>query len=222
MRSKETDDDYRYFPDTNLTPFHLDADFISDIQARLPELPDAKSKRYLSQYSLPYSDAMILADDPELAEFFDATVSDMSPSHAKRVANLLLNEVSAWLRQNAQSLSTVLFSPADLAELVTLSAEGTVSSKQVKELFSTMAETGRSPLAIVDERGMRQVSDSAAIEEQILAVMAANPDQVAEYRGGKTGLLGFFVGQVMRNMHGQGNPQLISEILSERLGEPGS
>ncbi|MCL2631943.1 MAG: Asp-tRNA(Asn)/Glu-tRNA(Gln) amidotransferase subunit GatB [Coriobacteriia bacterium] len=229
MRSKETADDYRYFPDPDLPPFHLDDEFIESIRARLPELPDAKIKRYLNTFALPFEDATTLAVDPELAAFFDAAVlaatagegADEGLSRyeiARAIANLLLNDVSAWMRQSGVSLDEAAFSSADIAELVMLSLGETISSRQVKELFAEMAQSGKSPAAIVAERGMQQISDSGAIEVVVAKVLTENADKVAEYQAGKTGLLGFFVGQVMREMKGQGNPKMINDLLIERLG----
>ena len=221
MRSKETADDYRYFPDPDLAPFHLTSEFIESVRVKLPELPDAKKARYVDKYALPASDAGNLAGDPQLAGFFDAAMAlaEDSTGLAKPIANLLLNDVSAWVNQAAVALIEAPFTPAGIYELVQLNNEGTISSKQLKEVFAEMASSGKSPGAIVDERGLRQVSDSSAIEAAIEAVLAANLDKVSEYQSGKSGLLGFFVGQVMRQMQGQGNPQLINELLSARLAK---
>ncbi|MDR0459196.1 MAG: Asp-tRNA(Asn)/Glu-tRNA(Gln) amidotransferase subunit GatB [Coriobacteriales bacterium] len=221
MRNKETADDYRYFPDPDLAPFHLTSEFIESVRGKLPELPDAKKARYVDKYALPASDAGNLAGDPQLAGFFDAAMAmaEDSTGLAKPIANLLLNDISAWVNQAAIALIEAPFTPTGIYELVQLNNEGTISSKQLKEVFAEMASSGKSPGVIVDERGLRQVSDSAAIEAAIEAVLAANPDKVSEYQSGKSGLLGFFVGQVMRQMQGQGNPQLINELLSARLAK---
>jgi aspartyl-tRNA(Asn)/glutamyl-tRNA(Gln) amidotransferase subunit B len=215
MRTKETADDYRFFPDPDLTPVRLTQEFIESVRARLPELPDAKKARYVDKYGLPAADAANLAADPGLSGFFDAAAA--GGSAARVIANLLLNEVAAWLRQTGTSLAEAPFQALDLAELADLAAADAISSRQVKEVFAEMALSGLPPSTIIDGRGMRQVSDAAAIESEVETVMAANPGKVAEYRQGKTGLLGFFVGQVMQGMQGQGNPRLISEMLTERL-----
>ena len=227
MRTKETSADYRLFPDPDLTPFHLTEQFVESVRARLPELPRAKRDRYMADYAIPENDAAILANDPELAACFDGalaaatgagTPSALSASElARPVANLLLNEVSAWLRQSGLSLGEARFEASELAELAALGANGTLSSAQVKEVLGVMIESGGSPSQIVTERGISQVSDTEVIAAHIQTVMQANADKVAEYRDGKTGLLGFFVGQVMREMQGQGNPRLISDLLTEKL-----
>ncbi|MDR2957339.1 MAG: Asp-tRNA(Asn)/Glu-tRNA(Gln) amidotransferase subunit GatB [Coriobacteriales bacterium] len=228
MRSKEAAEDYRYFPDPDLTPFHLTDEFIESIRARLAELPDDKNNRYVEKLGLPLVDAANLAGDPQLSSFFEAAFATLSDNLANEsavselarpIANLLLNDVSAWLNQTGTALADALFTPSGIAALVSLGQDGTLSSRQLKDVFAEMATSGKSPTEIVEEQGLRQVSDSAAIEGFITKAMAANPDKVAEYQAGKTGLLGFFVGQVMREMQGQGNPRLISEMLSKRLDE---
>jgi len=239
MRVKETADDYRYFPEPNLAPFDLSDEFIEGIRARLPELPDAKKRRFIEAYGLPVADAQNLASDTELAAFFDAAVAgqatagqatglasdgqagtktaNQNVSLAKPIANLLLNDVAAWLNANNSNLAGVSFTPAGIAELARLVAEDTISTKQAREVFSLMTESGDMPSKIVEERGMRQVSDTGALEAFVETVLAAYPDKVAEYRGGKTGLLGFFVGMVMKETKGQGNPKLINKMLLKRL-----
>lgn len=221
MRSKETAEDYRFFPDPDLTPVRLTEEFIQSVRARLPELPDAKQARYVDKLGLPAADASTLAGDPALSGFLDAALASVGPTDAaalaRPVAKLLLNEVSAWLNQAAASLADAPFKAADLAELAGLASSGAISSKQVKEVFAEMASSGQAPAAVIEARGLSQVSDSAAIGPEVDAVLAANPDKVAEYRAGKEGLLGFFVGQAMQRMKGQGNPRLISEMLRERL-----
>jgi aspartyl-tRNA(Asn)/glutamyl-tRNA(Gln) amidotransferase subunit B len=224
MRLKETADDYRYFPEPDMVPFHLSDEFVQGVSERLPELPDAKKQRYVELYALPVADALNIAGDPELAAFFDTAmvsagqgVASTPQSLAKPVANLLLNDVSAWLNQSATTLSEAAFSAADLSELASFAATGSISSKQVKQVFTLMTESGRPPAQIIDEQGLRQVSDSGAIEAVIDEILTAYPDKVAEYQSGKTGLLGFFVGQAMKQMKGQGNPRLISDLLTERL-----
>jgi aspartyl-tRNA(Asn)/glutamyl-tRNA(Gln) amidotransferase subunit B len=239
MRLKETADDYRYFPEPDLAPFDLSNDFVEAIRERLPELPDAKKRRYIESFGLPASDAQILSSDVELSLFFDAAVTLQVPTlqepalqeptlqaptlqqHtlAKPIANLLLNDVAAYLNANNLTLSESLFTPAGIAELAQILVEGKISSKQAKEVFSLMVESGASPLKIVEEKGMQQVSDTDALEVFVETVLAAYPEKVAEYREGKTGLLGFFVGMVMKETKGQGNPKLINEVLLRRLGD---
>ncbi|MCL1879529.1 MAG: Asp-tRNA(Asn)/Glu-tRNA(Gln) amidotransferase subunit GatB [Actinomycetia bacterium] len=223
LRVKETADDYRLFPEPDLAPYHLSDEFVAGVAARLPELPDEKKTRYLEEYGLPWPDAVTLSSDPALSRFLDAALMDEGGAAAVKLArplaNLLLNEVSAWLAspQAPQSLALAAFSPQSLAELAELACAGTLSSKQVKEVFAQMAESGTSPKQIVKEQGLRQVSDVDAIQQVVAEVLAANPEKVDEYRAGKTGLLGFFVGQAMKAMGGQGNPKLINQLLEDAL-----
>jgi aspartyl-tRNA(Asn)/glutamyl-tRNA(Gln) amidotransferase subunit B len=218
MRVKETADDYRLFPEPDLAPYDLSDEFIEGVRARLPELPDEKRRRYTDDFGLSFADAGSLAADVGLSAFFD---EGMKPAAArplaKPVANLLLNDVTAYLNANNVALADSGFAPRGIVELAQLVADGTISSKQAKEVLAVMAQTQKPPSDIVQERGMRQVSDTGALEAAVESALAANPDKVAEYRGGKTGLLGFFVGQVMKATDGQGNPRLINEILRERL-----
>ncbi|MDR1082810.1 MAG: Asp-tRNA(Asn)/Glu-tRNA(Gln) amidotransferase subunit GatB [Coriobacteriales bacterium] len=215
MRVKETADDYRLFPEPDLAPYDLTDEFIEAVRARLPELPDAKKRRYIELWGLPAADADNLAGQPGLSTFFDEALTLCDK--ARPIANLLLNEVSAHLNANGIALAKSGLTPQGIAELAALLADDTISSKQAKEVLSLMIESGKAPSLIVAEHGLQQVSDSDALEAIVLEVLAANPDKVAEYRGGKTGLLGFFVGQVMKMTKGQGNPRLINEILRKRL-----
>ncbi len=217
MRTKETADDYRLFPEPDLAPYDLTDEFIERVRLRLPELPDAKKKRFMESYGIPSHDANVLTSDFDMARFFEAAVEIAGDARAKQVSNVMLNDLSAYVNAQGVSLAELPVSPADLAALVALVDAGDISSKQSKEVFVAMAQTGDAPEKIVEERGFKQVSDTGAIQAVVDAVLAANPGQVEQYRGGKTGLLGFFVGQVMREMKGQGNPGLISEILSKTL-----
>ncbi len=218
MRVKETADDYRYFPEPDLAPFDLSDEFIESVRARLPELPDAKRARFVETYGLSSADGGNLAADAALSAFFDEAAS-ANTSLAKPIANLLLNDVSAYLNANNVALADARFRPEHIAELVKLVADDTISSKQAKEVFALMVESGDFPQKIVDEKGMKQVSDAGALEAEIKVVLEANPDKVAEYRGGKVGLIGFFVGQVMKATGGQGNPKLINELLQKHLSD---
>jgi aspartyl-tRNA(Asn)/glutamyl-tRNA(Gln) amidotransferase subunit B len=281
MRVKETADDYRLFPEPDLAPYDLTEEFIEGVRVRLPELPDAKKRRYIEDFGLPAADAANLAGEPPLSAFFEESVL-LRPALAKPIANFLLNDVAASLNTGAVVLAGegamgqvdetggVVWSgtmrdvevavplgcggnraagqhnrirrgrrprrpaaapspcpisspcpgrltPAGITELVQLMADDTISSKQAKEVFALMTQTGETPGSIVEQHGMRQVSDVGAIEAAVEQVLAANPEKVAEYRDGKTGLLGFFVGQMMKATGGQGNPRLINEILRKHL-----
>lgn len=221
MRVKETADDYRLFPEPDLAPYDLSDSFIEEVRAKLPELPDQKAVRFASEYGLSAYDARHLVENTETAAFFEACMLDAGSSAealAKPVANLLINDVSAWLNANEEaSLDTCALTPVRTIQLVRLIDSGDISSKQGKEVFAVVLEEDKDPQTIVDERGMKQLSDTDAIEAVVDAVLAENPDKVAEYKGGKTGLIGFFVGQCMKAMKGQGNPQIINELLAKKL-----
>jgi len=217
MRVKETADDYRLFPEPDLAPYDLSDEFIERVRAKLPELPDARKRRFMESYGLSRVDAGTLGGDKELSAFFDAAMEGADKSLAQPVANLLANEVSAHLNAEGGALGDLSLEPAALTALARLIGEGTISTKQGRQVFALMLETGKDPSTIVEEKGMRQVSDTAAIDAAVDAVLAANPDKVDAYRGGKTGLLGFFVGQTMKAMKGQGNPKLINETIARKL-----
>ncbi|NLG10430.1 MAG: Asp-tRNA(Asn)/Glu-tRNA(Gln) amidotransferase subunit GatB [Coriobacteriaceae bacterium] len=225
MRVKETADDYRLFPDPDLAPYDLSDEFIQSVRDRLPELPDAKKQRFISDYGLPAADAENLSTDVELSAFFDKALraaSSKAVALAKPIANLLLNDVSAWLNASAVGSEALIMgsiAPEGIAELASLTLSGEISSKQAKEVFAAMVETGDSPLTIVEVRGLKQVNDSSEIERIVLGIISRFPEKVAEYQAGKTGLIGFFVGQAMKETSGQGNPKLINEIFTEKLQE---
>lgn len=218
LRSKEEAHDYRYFPEPDMVPFSFDEEFVARIAERLPELPDAKMARFMEAYGLPKHDATILTNDIAMAAFYEAAVTIAGEQRAKAVSNLMLNELSAHLNAKGISVEDSKVVPAMVAELVALVEDGTISGKQAKDVFGEMAETGDAPGAIVEMRGMKQVSDTGAIEAVVDGVLAANPDKVEQYRGGKQGLIGFFVGQVMREMGGQANPGVVNEVLKQKLG----
>lgn len=218
LRSKEGESDYRYFPEPDMVPFEFADEWIDDLRGRLPELPAARQDRYLTDFGLSPYDAGVLVNDPDLGDFFEAAVAIAGPERAKPVANAILNDVAAYLNASGIAVAASKVVPAMIAELVGLVEDGVISGKQAKEVFAEMAETGDAPGAIVELKGMKQVSDSSAIEEVVDRVMAANPGQVEGYRGGKTGLMGFFVGQVMRETGGQANPKVVNEVLARKLG----
>lgn len=218
LRSKEEAHDYRYFPEPDMVPFEFSRQWIESLREKLPELPVAKRERYMRDFGLSAYDANTLVNELELSSLFEAAVEIANGSRAKAVANLVLNDVSALLNLEGKSLAHLPITPDGVAELVSLVDSGAISSRQAKEVFAEMAETGQSPKSIVDARGMRQVSDSSAIEEAVDRVLQAHPEQVASYRGGKAGLLGFFVGQVMRETKGQANPNIVNELLRAKLG----
>lgn len=217
LRGKEEAHDYRYFPEPDMVPFEFSDEFVDEIRRRLPELPDARRARYMESLGLPMNDASQLAADLELAEFFESAVTLAGTNRAKPISNVMLNDLAAYLNAQGISVMDSKIVPSMVAELVALVEDGTISSKQAKEIFAEMAASGDAPGAIVELRGMRQVSDTGAIEEIVDRILAENPDKVSGYRGGKIGLMGFFVGQVMRATGGQANPAVANEVLKRKL-----
>lgn len=219
LRSKEEAHDYRYFPEPDMVPFEFADEWIESVRAKLPELPAARRDRYVSELGLPRQDARLIADDVALSRFFEAAVAAAGVSRAKPVANWVLGELSAHLNATGKPVDACGVSPEMLAELVVLVSEGAISGKQAKDVFAEMARSGEMPTVIVERRGMRQVSDEEAIEAVVRKVLEENPAEVQSYRSGKTGLIGWFVGQVMREMRGQANPAVVNEVI-RRLLEP--
>lgn len=213
MRTKETADDYRFFPEPDLAPYDLSDEFIEQVRAKLPELPDAKCARYQRDLGLAATDAETLAGDPAWARFFEEAVG--GSGHAVRIANLMINELAGQLR--GDDIATCKVAPAALAELADLVEGDTISGKQAKEVLAEMLETGDGAAAIVERRGMKQVSDAGELEAIVEKLIADNPDKVEAYRNGKKGLTGFFVGQAMKATKGQGNPKVISQIVTRYL-----
>lgn len=218
MRVKETADDYRLFPDPDLAPYDLSDEFIENVRKRLPELPDEKAKRFENQFSLSAYDARHLIEHRATSNFFEACMETTKAELAKPLANLVINDVAAYLNANPDvDLASSALTPKRAVALVSMLAEDIISSKQAKQVFSAILEEDKDPDVIVEERGMKQVSDTGAIEAVVDGVLAAFPDKVEQYKGGKTGLLGFFVGQCMKEMKGQGNPKVINELLTKKL-----
>ena len=214
MRSKEDAHDYRYFPDPDLLPVELDDAFLEECKASLPELPDAKRKRYESMGLTAYN-AAVLTAEAETAFWFEDLLSH--GVDAKQGSNWLLSELFGALNKLGKSLDESPVNPTQAAEMLGLVADGTISGSIAKQVFEIMLETGQGAAAIVDERGLKQTNDTGAIEAEIAKIMAANEDKVAEYRSGKDKLFGFFVGQTMKAMQGKANPQVINELLKKAL-----
>lgn len=217
MRVKETADDYRLFPDPDLAPFDLSDEFIEHCRAELPELPDAKRNRFEADFGIKRADAEQLAGDPETAEFFEAAAAGLSGKAAQTVANLVVNELAAYLKGVGVALAASGIAPAQVASLAKLLAEDAISSNQAHEVFEAMAESGDDPAKIVDERGMRQVSDTSALQPIVDEVLAACSDQAQQYRDGNQKVIGFLVGQCMKASRGTGNPKLFNELLRKSL-----
>jgi aspartyl-tRNA(Asn)/glutamyl-tRNA(Gln) amidotransferase subunit B len=214
MRNKEEAHDYRYFPDPDLLPLELEAAFVEKIAADLPELPDAKKARFVRSYGLSSYDAGVLVGERETADFFEAVAKGRD---AKAAANFVINEFFGRLNKEGKDIATSPVSAAQLAAIVDLIGEGTISGKIAKDLFEIVWTEGGDPRAIVEARGMRQVTDTGAIEKAVDGIIAANPDKVAQVKAKPT-LLGWFVGQVMKETGGKANPQAVNGLLKKKLG----
>ena len=219
MRSKEDAHDYRYFPDPDLLPLELDPEWVKAIQATLPELPDAKRERLQSQYGLSAYDAGVLSTDAARADYFEAAlkVGGAKDVDAKLVANFTTNELLSRLGKDGLEIEQSPIPPGDIGGLVALIQDGTISSKIAKEVFDHMWAGEGAPAAIVEARGLRQVTDTGAIEQAIDVIMAVNPDKVAAAKD-KPQAIGWFVGQVMKATGGKANPAAVNEILKVKLG----
>jgi aspartyl-tRNA(Asn)/glutamyl-tRNA(Gln) amidotransferase subunit B len=218
LRSKEEAHDYRYFPDPDLLPVELSGDFLADCRATLPELPDAKRQRYETVLGLNPYNASVLTADVTTARWFEALLARVGDEHAQRASNWVTSDLFGALNRLGRSIEDSPVTPARAGELIRLTADGTLSGTLAKQVFEIMLETGEGPGAIVEARGLRQTSDTGAIDKAIAEVMAANEDKVADYRGGKDKLFGFFVGQVMKAMQGKANPGVVNELLKKALG----
>jgi aspartyl-tRNA(Asn)/glutamyl-tRNA(Gln) amidotransferase subunit B len=219
MRSKEDAHDYRYFPDPDLLPLELDDGFLEECRASLPELPDAKRRRYESELGLSPYNAAVLTAEAETARWFEALLAaGGSDVTAKAASNWLISDLFGALNRIGRDIADSPVRPEQGAELLKLIADGTISNTLGKQVFEIMLETGQGAGAIVEERGLKQTSDTGAIEAEIARVMAANEDKVADYRGGKDKLFGFFVGQTMKAMGGKANPAVVNELLKKALG----
>ena len=221
LRSKEDAHDYRYFPDPDLLPLELSDDFLTECRASLPELPDAKRQRYLAELGLSAYNASVLTADVTTARWFEELLAATGKSGAeigKAASNWVISDLFGALNRLGKDITESPVSPAQGAQLLSLVADGTLSGTLSKQVFEIMLETGEDPARVVEERGLKQTSDTGEIERVIAEVMAANQDKVAEYRGGKDKLFGFFVGQTMKAMAGKANPQVVNDLLKKALG----
>jgi aspartyl-tRNA(Asn)/glutamyl-tRNA(Gln) amidotransferase subunit B len=215
MRSKEEAHDYRYFPDPDLLPQELEPDWVEALKRDLPELPDAKKARFVRDYKLSPYDAMVLADERASAEYFEAVAKGRDP---KLAANWVMGDLFGALNKLGRDIETSPVSAEALGALIALIEDGTISGRIAKDVFAEMLETGQGAAAIVEAKGLRQVTDTGAIETAVDAVLAKEAAKVAEYRSGKDKLFGFFVGQVMKGTQGKANPGLVNELLKKKLG----
>ena len=215
MRSKEDAHDYRYFPEPDLLPLVLEQDWVDSLKAALPELPDDKRRRFCEQYGITFYDAGVLTADQTTADFYESVAKGRD---AKLAANWISGDFFAALNRTGKTIETSPVSALALGQLLDLISDQTINGRIAKDVFEEMVETGASPSAIVEAKGLRQVTDTGAIDAAVTAVLAANQDKVAEYKSGKDKLFGFFVGQVMKAMAGKGNPALVNEAVKKQLG----
>jgi len=220
MRSKESAHDYRYFPDPDLLPVVINEDWLARIKATLPELPDQRRARFMSSYKLPAYDAELLTSRKDIADYFESALA-LYEKNAKGLSNWIVGDLFRVLKERKLDERLTIgmwpIQPVQLAELVKLIDQGTISGKIAKTVFDALLDSPRSPQQFVAEKGLEQVSDTASIEDSVDAVLAANAKQVAEYRGGNQKVFGFLVGQVMKATRGKANPQMVNELLQRRL-----
>jgi aspartyl-tRNA(Asn)/glutamyl-tRNA(Gln) amidotransferase subunit B len=216
MRSKEEAHDYRYFPEPDLVPLKLERDWVNAFQEGLPELPAARARRFVEQYALPDYDAGVLTAAKDVAEYFEASVK-LFPQ-PKTVSNWVMGELTRELNQTGTAVGTSPVSPERLAALLHMVDQGTVSLKVAREIFPEMYGSGKAPEQIVQEKGLTQVSDEGALTRIIDEVLEKNPTQVAQFKEGKSQVLGFLVGQVMKASGGKANPGKVNELLRAKLG----
>ena len=214
MRSKEESHDYRYFPDPDLLPVTLDPAWLAKLKADLPELPDVKKARFMRDYKLSAYDAGLLVSERENAAFFETVAKGRDP---KLASNWVTVELFGALNKQGKTITESPVSADSLGELIDLIADGTLSGRLAKDVFAEMTSSGKTAHAIVSEKGLRQVTDTGAIETAIDAVLAKEPDKAADYRAGKEKLLAYFVGQVMKATQGRANPALVNELLKKKL-----
>lgn len=215
QRSKESAHDYRYFPEPDLVPIVVDEAWEARIRESLPELPIARKSRFKSEFELSDYDAGVLTMTRDMANYFEETVKGGAPT--KQAANWIMGDMQSLLSEANLDLSTCKIRPGQLVEMIELIENGTISGKIAKGLMNDMFETGKNPKALVEEKGLVQITDRGELERIVAQVIEENPGPVAEYRGGKTGVKGFLVGQTMKATKGKGNPKLVNEILVELL-----
>ncbi|QND71732.1 Asp-tRNA(Asn)/Glu-tRNA(Gln) amidotransferase subunit GatB [Tardiphaga robiniae] len=219
MRSKEEAHDYRYFPDPDLLPLEFSEDYVAALRAELPELPDEKKARFISAFGLSAYDAAVLVVERESAEFFETTLAGLADKarDGKLAANWVINELFGRLNKEGQDIASSPVSAAQMAAIIDLIGSGVISGKIAKDLFEIVWTEGGDPRALVEDRGMKQVTDTGAIEKVVDDIIAANPDKVAQAQA-KPALMGWFVGQVMKSSGGKANPQVVNDLLKSKLG----
>ncbi|ADL07429.1 Asp-tRNA(Asn)/Glu-tRNA(Gln) amidotransferase subunit GatB [Thermosediminibacter oceani] len=215
LRSKEEAHDYRYFPDPDLVPIVIEREWVEKLKSELPELPDARKKRYVEEYGLPAYDAEVITASKALANFFEQCVSLYHDP--KTISNWVMSEMMGILNETGREVEDIPLGPEHLVKMLKMIDDGTISGKIAKEVFREMFDTGKDPEAIVKEKGLVQISDEAELEKVARKVIEENPKSVEDYRNGKEKAIGFLVGQVMKETRGKANPQLVNKILKELL-----
>jgi aspartyl-tRNA(Asn)/glutamyl-tRNA(Gln) amidotransferase subunit B len=216
MRSKEEAHDYRYFPDPDLVPLVVDKAWVDAIREEMPELPLRKKERFMKDHGLPEHHASLLAEERPVAEWFEEVVK--LGADPKGAANWVINELLRMLSDDKIAIDGTRVTPKHLADMLTLIDKGTISGKIAKKVFNTMYKTGKDPNTIVEEEGLVQISDSSELEAIVDNVLASNPDEVERFKGGDQKLMGFFVGQIMKETKGKANPKLVNEIIRKKIG----
>jgi aspartyl-tRNA(Asn)/glutamyl-tRNA(Gln) amidotransferase subunit B len=214
LRSKEEAADYRYFADPDLSKIIIDQSLLEKVKSTMPELPDAKLDRLCREYGLTLYEADILINDAPLAAYYEAAASHFQSKH---LINWVLRDVVSFLKENKLEITTFKVSPSSLAELIALVEKGVINARTAQDVFAEIAQTGSSPAQIVTQKGLEQVGSSEELEAIIKEIIAANPQQVSDYKSGKDKLFGFFVGQAMAKTKGKGNPAIINELLKKHL-----
>ncbi|MDN5311942.1 MAG: aspartyl-tRNA(Asn)/glutamyl-tRNA(Gln) amidotransferase subunit [Thermoanaerobacteraceae bacterium] len=216
MRSKEEAHDYRYFPDPDLVPMVIDRDWIREIKANLPELPDTRKERYMKDFGLPAYDAGVITSSKALSDFYEECIAHYHDP--KTVSNWVMVEMMGLMNEKGMEVEQIRFRPEQLAGMLSMIDKGTISGKIAKEVFRDMFETGKDPEAIVKEKGLVQISDESELEKIAQKVIEENPKSVQDYKNGKEKAMGFLVGQMMKETKGKANPQMVNDILKKLLG----
>ena len=218
QRSKEDAHDYRYFPEPDLPPLHIDRAWVDELAASLPELPRAKRQRFVDQYGLSVKDADILTSERPIADYFDALVSEAGDAlPPKKIANWVMGDLFRLVNESSQSIAEIPVTPAKFAALLKLVAEKTINANTASQVLKRMFKTGEDAKTIVEQEGLAQVSDANALAQMVDRLIAEHPEEVARYRAGKTQLFGWFVGQIMRETRGKANPDIVRQLLKEHL-----
>ncbi len=215
MRVKEGDDDYRYFPEPDIPPYHISQEWIDEIAKTLPESPLKRRERYIEQYGLKSYDADVILQTKESSDFYDAAVKAGADPHL--AANWLNTQVNGYLNDQQVGLADVKLTPEHLAEMIKLIKDGTISSKMAKKIFKETIENGTDPKAYVKEKGMTQLSDVSVLKPMVVKIVDDNPQSVEDFKNGKDRAIGFLVGQVMKQTHGKANPKLVNQLLNAEL-----